>query len=149
MSKPYTVIRGDNLTKIAHRHGFRNWRAIYDHPDNAGFRRLRPNPNLIYPGDVVQIPETTTPTAHPSHTPGPPALRPIPDDKCCFLARPDNECPYTGANKSNYTCPSGYVKHHWTCTEGTREIGCGECAKSPSASCWAGPFECSIWWYIT
>ena len=32
MSTPYTVVRGDTLTKIANRHGFRNWRAIYDHP---------------------------------------------------------------------------------------------------------------------
>lgn len=145
MSTPYTVQRGDTLTKIANRHGFRNWRAIYDHPDNAGFKRLRPNPNLIYPGDVIQIPATSTPTAHPAVIPGPPVL--ITDDKCCFLAT-NKECPYTGPSKSNYTCPSGYVKHHWLCTEGTREIGCGECAKVPSDACWTGPFHCSIWWYI-
>ena len=145
MSTPYTVQRGDNLTKIANRHGFRNWRAIYDHPDNAGFKRLRSNPNLIYPGDVIQIPESGPPGAHPAVTPGTPVL--ITDDKCCFLAT-DKECPYSGGDKSLYTCPPGYIKHHWTCTEGTRMIGCGECAKSPSTTCWVGPFHCSIWWYM-
>src|SRR4051812_17468978 len=108
MGTPYTVRSGDTLSRIAHAHGFRNWRAIYDHPDNAAFRRLRPNPNLIYPGDVLQIPTVTNPaTAHPSLTPGAPVL--ILDDKCCFLARKDNECKFSGA-KSNYTCPPGYVK---------------------------------------
>jgi hypothetical protein len=148
MSTPYTVKRGDTLTRIANRHGFRNWRAIYDHPDNAGFKRLRPNPNLIYPGDVIQIPDSGPPGGHPVVTPGPPALIPIPDDKCCFLARPDKECAFVGGDKSKYTCPPGFVKQHWTCLEGTRQIGCGECAQSPSTSCWAGPFDCSIWWWI-
>ena len=53
----HTVRQGDYLSKIAHAHGFRDWRAIYDHPENADFRRLRPNPNLIYPGDRIFIPE--------------------------------------------------------------------------------------------
>lgn len=141
----YTVKRGDNLTKIANRHGFRNWRAIYDHPSNALFKKARPNPNLIYPGDVLVIPDHTAPTAHPSVTPGPPVL--ITDDKCCYLAT-NKECPYPGSDKSKYTCPSGYVKHHWTCVEGTSTIGCGECAEVPSDNCWTGPFICSIWWWM-
>src|SRR4051812_3687311 len=131
MSTPYTVKRGDTLTKIANRHGFRSWRALYDHPDNAGFKRLRPNPNLIYPGDVIQIPSTSPATSHPTLTPGPLIL--IPDDKCCNLARKDNECSFSGA-KSNYTCPPGYIKHCWVCTEGTTQIGCGECAVASSTS---------------
>lgn len=147
MPTPYTVVRGDTLTKIANRRGFRNWRAIYDHPINAAFKRLRPNPNLIYPGDVIQIPDSSPSARHPAHTPGPPIL--IPDDKCCLLARKDNECAYSGGDKSNYICPSGHVKAHWVCTEGTRQIGCGECVESPSTSCWVGDWACSIWWWIT
>lgn len=53
----YRVKQGDYLSKIARRHGFLNWRAIYEHPGNAGFRRRRPDPNLIVAGDEVFIPD--------------------------------------------------------------------------------------------
>lgn len=59
----YTVRSGDYLSKIASEHGFANWRTIYDDPHNAEFRRLRPNPNLIYPGDQLFIPEKPAKTA--------------------------------------------------------------------------------------
>jgi len=57
MPKNYTVQPGDTLSKIASKHGFNNYRDIYDHPSNAPFRAKRPNPNLIFPGDVIVIPE--------------------------------------------------------------------------------------------
>jgi hypothetical protein len=57
MSRCYTVVKDDNLTVIARRFGLRGWRAIYDHPSNAGFRRRRPNPDLIHPGDIIYIPD--------------------------------------------------------------------------------------------
>jgi hypothetical protein len=150
MSTPYTVKRGDTLTSIATRHGFSNWRAIYNHPDNAGFRRLRPNPNRIYPGDVIQIPTTNPATAPSGAQPGPPVL--ISDDKCCHLIK-DNECPYSGS-KSQYTCPSGYVKFAWACCEGGQIIGCGECIQAASnpTTCWdadSANTACSIWWWCT
>lgn len=53
----YTVVRGDNLTKIARRHGFARWQTLYRYPRNRDFRRLRDNPNLIFPGDQVFIPD--------------------------------------------------------------------------------------------
>ncbi len=52
----YVVERGDSLSKIARAHGLSSWRALYDAPENADFRRKRPNPNLIHPGDRVVIP---------------------------------------------------------------------------------------------
>ena len=54
----YTVVQGDCLSAIAHKFGFADWRTIYNHGNNAEFRRLRPNPNLIYPGDELFIPDT-------------------------------------------------------------------------------------------
>ena len=69
----------------------------------------------------------------------------IEDDKCCYLARKDNECNWV-FSKSNYTCPEGYHKTMWVCCEGTQQIACGECSESET-SCWYGPWECSIWWY--
>ncbi len=53
----YTVVQGDCLSKIARRHGLASWRTIYDHENNAEFRELRPDPNTIFPGDVVFVPD--------------------------------------------------------------------------------------------
>jgi N-acetylmuramoyl-L-alanine amidase len=52
----YVVKAGDCLSSLAQRFGLPSWKTIYDHPENADFRELRPNPNLIYPGDRVFIP---------------------------------------------------------------------------------------------
>jgi hypothetical protein len=57
MAKTYTIRSGDTLTKIAAREGFSSWREIYYDPDNAPFRRKRPNPDKIFPGDVVVLPD--------------------------------------------------------------------------------------------
>jgi len=57
MGSHYTVRQGDYLSKIAHEHGFADWRIIYDHPENEAFRELRPEPNLICPGDRLFIPD--------------------------------------------------------------------------------------------
>jgi N-acetylmuramoyl-L-alanine amidase len=53
----YTVRRGDCLSKLASDHGFSDYRTIYDHPNNAGFRKKRPNPHVIKPGDQIFIPD--------------------------------------------------------------------------------------------
>lgn len=52
----YTVVSGDCLSSIAARFRLPSWKTIYDLPENAEFKRKRPNPNLIYPGDLLKIP---------------------------------------------------------------------------------------------
>ena len=52
----YTIQKGDTLISIAKAHGLRSYAAIYDHPDNAGYRQQRPNPHIIKAGDTVFIP---------------------------------------------------------------------------------------------
>ena len=69
MSTPYEVKSGDWLQKIAEAHGFESWRDLYYHADNAAFRQLRPNPDLIYPGDIVMIPGETPAKEKPKATP--------------------------------------------------------------------------------
>jgi hypothetical protein len=57
----YTVQQGDTLTGIADQFRLATWRRIYDHPQNAAFRRKRPNPDLLFPGDVLYVPDLEEP----------------------------------------------------------------------------------------
>jgi hypothetical protein len=66
MSAAYTVKQGDTLSAIARKHGISIWQDLYKHPDNAAFRARRPNPDLIFPGDVIMIPGETPGSAHAS-----------------------------------------------------------------------------------
>jgi hypothetical protein len=77
MSFPYTIRYGDTLTLLAQRHGLQSWKNIYFLPENAPFRAKRPNPDKIFPGDVVMIPGTD-PNAPPVLPPRPPAPLPPP-----------------------------------------------------------------------
>ena len=56
MQITHIVSQGECLLSIASQYGIADWRRIYDHEANAEFRRLRPNPNCIYPGDTVIVP---------------------------------------------------------------------------------------------
>jgi N-acetylmuramoyl-L-alanine amidase len=53
----HTVKQGECLSSIAAKYGFGDWKALYDHPSNASLKKKRPNPHLLFPGDVVSIPE--------------------------------------------------------------------------------------------
>lgn len=57
MPMVHVVEQGECLYGIAKRYGFASWRTIYDHGDNAAFRARRPNPNVIFPGDELVIPD--------------------------------------------------------------------------------------------
>jgi len=56
MTQQHTVAQGETLLRIARQYGYKTSTALYNHPSNAEFRALRPDPNLIYPGDVITIP---------------------------------------------------------------------------------------------
>ena len=53
----HVVQKGECLSLIAWSYGFTKWETVYEAPENEDFRRLRPNPNVIYPGDVLVIPD--------------------------------------------------------------------------------------------
>lgn len=55
-TRPYTVKSGDTLSRIAEDHGL-SWRGLYDLQENADFRAKRPDPQKIFVGDVINIPE--------------------------------------------------------------------------------------------
>jgi LysM repeat protein len=58
MATKYTVRAGDTLTSIAAQFGIPNWQALYYDPGNAAFRAVRPNPDVIVPGDILLIPSS-------------------------------------------------------------------------------------------
>lgn len=66
MGTTYTVTDGDTMSQIAVDHGFSDWRVIWDDPANAGLRAQRPDPDKIFPGDQVFIPDN--PSAAPLFT---------------------------------------------------------------------------------
>ncbi|MCB9845603.1 MAG: peptidoglycan-binding protein [Phycisphaeraceae bacterium] len=57
--RTHVVRQGECLSLIAWSYGFERWETVYEAPENAEFRRLRPNPNVIYPGDELVIPDTS------------------------------------------------------------------------------------------
>ena len=78
MPTAYTVKTGDYMAKIAQQHGFSRWQDIYNHPSNQQFRLKRPDPNMIFPGDVIMIPDlpgkppqSSPPSMQGSPTPAP------------------------------------------------------------------------------
>lgn len=57
MGSYYTVMQGDHLSKIANENGFPDYHIIWDHPNNAELKQKRQNPNVLYPGDQVFVPD--------------------------------------------------------------------------------------------
>ena len=52
----YTIVAGDCLYAIGVRVGI-PWEKIWNDGNNAELRQKRPDPNIIYPGDVLYIPD--------------------------------------------------------------------------------------------
>jgi N-acetylmuramoyl-L-alanine amidase len=53
----HTVVQGEYLSGIAKKYGFSSYKVIWDHPKNAELKKQRQNPNVIFPGDQLFIPE--------------------------------------------------------------------------------------------
>ncbi len=56
MSKVHIVKQGETLSSIALENGFRNFRTIFDHPNNAALKAVR-DPHVLFPGDQLFIPD--------------------------------------------------------------------------------------------
>ncbi len=53
----HTVKQGEHLALIASAFGFADYRAIWDHPENAELKNKRKDPGILCPGDELHIPE--------------------------------------------------------------------------------------------
>jgi N-acetylmuramoyl-L-alanine amidase len=57
MGKTVTVQAGDTLLSIAQAEGIFDWQRIWNHPQNQSLRRARTNPQVLYQGDQVYVPD--------------------------------------------------------------------------------------------
>ncbi|MBK8252388.1 MAG: peptidoglycan-binding protein [Polyangiaceae bacterium] len=55
--RPYVIRQGDYLSRLAFRFGFKA-DDVWNASENEGLRRIRSNPEMLAPGDVLQIPDT-------------------------------------------------------------------------------------------
>jgi hypothetical protein len=53
---PYVVKQGDYLTQLAHDLGF-DKDAVWNDEKNAELKAKRPNPDILYPGDILYVPD--------------------------------------------------------------------------------------------
>jgi hypothetical protein len=113
----YTVQQGDCVSSIADQYGLL-WKTVWNHPNNANLRQLRKDPNVLYPGDQLFVPDLTekevarpTDQRHKFVKKGDPAklkIRLLDQDK------PRVGVPYTleidGVLKSGVTDSGGFVR---------------------------------------
>jgi hypothetical protein len=60
MPKEITIKQGDTMIRIAHAHGFGTWEVIWNDPANEPLRQRRSEPQVLYEGDTVVIPDKAT-----------------------------------------------------------------------------------------
>jgi hypothetical protein len=53
----YTVQQGDHVFKVAKVFGFSDYQTIWNDPNNADLKQQRQNPNVLFPGDSLYIPD--------------------------------------------------------------------------------------------
>src|SRR5215468_7896503 len=53
----HTIEQGEHVVRIAHQNGFRDWKSVWNDGENAGLRSRRDNPNVLFPGDELFLPD--------------------------------------------------------------------------------------------
>lgn len=53
----HTVVAGEHISQIAQQYGFRDFNTLWNHGANAALKKLRSDPHVLHPGDVLEIPD--------------------------------------------------------------------------------------------
>lgn len=53
----HTIVQGEHVPGLAKEHGFASYKRIWDHGQNAELKKKRQNPNVLFPGDQIFIPD--------------------------------------------------------------------------------------------
>jgi hypothetical protein len=61
--EPYVIRQGDTLAKVAHKLGF-DAMTVWNDDANKDLRTLRPDPDILFPTDVLYVPESKSPVMH-------------------------------------------------------------------------------------
>ncbi len=57
MASSHTVRQGETVARIAYERGFRLWQTLWNAPENEELSRRRASPDVLQPGDLLQIPD--------------------------------------------------------------------------------------------
>jgi hypothetical protein len=57
MASYHIVQQGEHLSSISKKYGFSNYRTVWEHPENKSVKDKRKNPNVLFPGDRLYIPD--------------------------------------------------------------------------------------------
>jgi N-acetylmuramoyl-L-alanine amidase len=119
MPKVHVVERGDCLSKIARQYGFADYRVIWNAPENDALREVRRDPNVLFPGDEVTVPDREDKTfscaserTHTFRVKLPPAMLRIVmcDNTGAPLKNEDYRIEYGGDGRAGKTDGSGLLK---------------------------------------
>jgi hypothetical protein len=55
----HTVSQGDCLSSLASQQGLK-WETVWNHPNNQALKQQRKDPNVLYPGDEIYLPDRET-----------------------------------------------------------------------------------------
>ncbi len=58
--QPYVIRQGDHVALLAYKFGF-DANTVWNDPANASLRALRPDPNILWPTDILYIPDQNVP----------------------------------------------------------------------------------------
>ena len=53
----HRIEQGEHVVRIAREKGFRDWQSIWNRGENSKLKALRENPNVLFPGDELFLPD--------------------------------------------------------------------------------------------